>query len=82
MLILGTLTLTQTDLGFTMLEDVQDLVLVLLIVICCLLYWCCKRTQSQETRLLACATNAAPENLNMLHTRVDAIGTDKCSVPG
>ena len=51
--------------------------LVLLIVICCLLYWCCKRTQSQETRLLACATNAAPENPNMLHTRVGAIGTDK-----
>ena len=55
--------------------------LVLLIVIFCLLYWCCKQTQSQETRLPACVTNAAPENPNMLHTRVDAIGTDKCSVP-
>ena len=44
--------------------------LVLLILICCLLYWCCKRTQSQETRLPACASNAAPENPNMLHTRV------------
>ena len=30
----------------------------------------------------ACTTNAAPENPNMLHTRVGAIGTDKCSVPG
>ena len=56
--------------------------LVLLIVICCLLYWCCKRTQSQETRLSACTTNAAPENPNMLHTRVGVIGTDKCSIPG
>ena len=56
--------------------------LVLLIVICCLLYWCCKRTKSQETRMLACATNAAPENPNMLHTRVGAIGTDKYSVTG
>ena len=56
--------------------------LVLLIVICCLLYWCCKRTQSQETRFTACVTNAAPENPNMLHTRVGAIGTDKYSVPG
>ena len=51
--------------------------LVLLIVICCLLYWCCKRTQSQETRSPACVANAAPENPNMTHTRVDAIGTDK-----
>ena len=56
--------------------------LVLLIVICCLLYWYCKRTQSQETRLHACVTIAAPENPNMLHTRVGAIGTDKYSVPG
>ena len=51
--------------------------LVLLIVICCLLHWCCKRTQSQETRSPACVTNAAPENPNMLHTRVGAIDTDK-----
>ena len=56
--------------------------LVLLIVICCMLYWCCKRTQSQETRLLDCATNAAPENPNIMHTTVGAKGTDKCSVPG
>ena len=56
--------------------------LVLLIVICCLLYWCCKKTQSHETRLPACITNAAPENPNMLHTRVGAIDTDKYSVPG
>ena len=55
--------------------------LVLLTVICCLLYWHCKRTQTQETRLLACTTSAAPENPNMLHTRVGAIGTDKYSVP-
>ena len=55
---------------------------VLLIVICCLLYWCCKKTQSQEIRLPACVTNAAPENPSMLHTRVGAIGNDKCSVPG
>ena len=56
--------------------------LVLLIVICSSLYWCCKRTQSQETRLPACVTNAAPQNTNMLHIRVGAIGTDKYSVPG
>ena len=56
--------------------------LVLLIVMCCLLYWCCKRTQSHETRFPACATNAAAENPNILHTRVGAIGTDKYSVPG
>ena len=56
--------------------------LVLLIVMCCLLYWCCKRTQSQETRYPACTTNAAPENPNMLHARVGAIGSDKYSVPG
>ena len=52
------------------------------IVICCLWYWYCQRTQSQETRSPACVTNAAPENPNMLHTRVGAIGTDKYSVPG
>ena len=34
-----------------------------------------------ETRLPACVTNAAPENPNMMHTRVGAIGTDKYSVP-
>ena len=51
-------------------------------VICCLLYWCCKRTQKLETRSLACVTNADPENPNMLHTRVGATGTDKCSVLG
>ena len=56
--------------------------LVLLIVICYLLYWCCKRTQSHKTRLPACVTNAAPENPNMMHTRVGAIGNDKYSVPG
>ena len=32
--------------------------------------------------MLACITNAAPENPNMLHTRVGAIGSDKCLVPG
>ena len=56
--------------------------LVLLIVICCLLYWCCKRTQKLETRSLACVTNADPENPNMLHIRVGAMGTDKWSVLG
>ena len=55
--------------------------LVLLLVISCLLYWC-KRTQKLETRSPACVNNADPENPNMLHTRVGAIGTDKCSVPG
>ena len=30
----------------------------------------------------ACVTNAAPENPNMPHTRVGAIGTDRYSVPG
>ena len=56
--------------------------LVLVIVICCLLYRCCKRTQKSETRSPACIMNASPENPNMLHTIVGAIGTDKCSVPG
>ena len=56
--------------------------LVLLIVICCLLYWCCKRSQKVETRSPACVTNADPENPNMMHTRVGAIGTDKYSVAG
>ena len=56
--------------------------LVLLIVICCLLYWCCKKTQSHETRSPVCVTSAAPENPNMLHTRVGTIGTDRYSVPG
>ena len=51
--------------------------LVLLIVICCLLYWCCKRTQKLETRSPACVTNADPENLNMIHTRVGALGANK-----
>ena len=55
--------------------------LVLVIVIYCLLYWCCKRTQSHKTRSPACVTNAAPENPNIMHTRVSAIGTDKYSVP-
>ena len=35
-----------------------------------------------ETRLPACATNADPENPNMLHTRVGAIGTNPYSIPG
>ena len=35
-----------------------------------------------ETRLPACATNADPENPNMLHTRVGAIGINAYSVPG
>ena len=47
-----------------------------------MLYWCCKRTQKLETRLPACVTNADPENPNMMHTIVGAIGTDKYSVPG
>ena len=55
--------------------------LLLLIIICCLLYWCCKKTQKLETSLLACATNADPENLNMLHTRVGAISINAYSVP-
>ena len=56
--------------------------LVLLIVICCLLYWCCKRTQKLETRSPVCATNTDPESLNILHTKVGAIGTNAYSVPG
>ena len=55
---------------------------VLLIVICCWLYWCCNRTQKFETRLPACLTVADPENPNMMHTRVGAIGTNSGSVPG
>ena len=30
----------------------------------------------------ACVTSADPENLNMMHTRVGAIGTNSGSVPG
>ena len=56
--------------------------LVLLIVICCLLYCCCKKTHSHETRSPACVINVAPENPNMLHTRVGTIGSDKYSVSG
>ena len=42
---------------------------------------CCKRTRKLETRLPVYATNADPENPNMLHTRVGAIGTNAYSVP-
>ena len=35
-----------------------------------------------ETRSPACVINADPENPNMLHTRVGAIGADKYSLPG
>ena len=56
--------------------------LILLITICCLLYWCCKRTQESVTRLPACVTIADPENPDMMHTRVSAIGTNRDSVPG
>ena len=56
--------------------------LVLLLVKCCFLYWCCKRTQKLEARSPACVTNADPENPNMMHSRVGAIGTNGCSVPG
>ena len=56
--------------------------LILLVAICCLLYWCCKRNQMFETRLPACVTIADPENPNMMHTRVGAIGTNSGSVPG
>ena len=56
--------------------------LILLIAICCLLYWCCKRTQKSETRSPACVTTADPENLDMVHTRMGAIGTNGGSVHG
>ena len=56
--------------------------LILLIMICCLLYWCCRRTQKSGTRSSACATIADPENLNMMHTRIGAVGTNRGSVPG
>ena len=56
--------------------------LILLIMICCLLHWCCKRTQKLVTRSPAYVTNADPENLNMMHTRVGAIGTNRGSLPG
>ena len=35
-----------------------------------------------EARSPACVTNANPENLNMMHTKVGALGTNGCSVPG
>ena len=35
-----------------------------------------------EPRSPACVTNADPENPNMMHTRVGAIGTNRCSGPG
>ena len=56
--------------------------LILLIMICCLLYWCYKRTQKFNTRSPACVTNADPEIMNMMHARVDAIGTHRGSEPG
>ena len=56
--------------------------LVLLIMIGCLLYWCCKRTQKSVTRSSACVTVADPENPDMMHTRMGAIGTNRGSVPG
>ena len=56
--------------------------LILIMVICCLLYWCCKKTQAQKTRSLTSVTYTDPENLNMVHPRVDTIGTDKYSVSG
>ena len=46
------------------------------------MYWCCKRTQKFETRSPACVYNADPENPNMMHTRVGAIGINSSSVPG
>ena len=55
--------------------------LILLIKICCLLYWCWKRTQKSETRSPACVPIVNQENLNMMHTRVGAIGTNRHSVP-
>ena len=41
------------------------------------MHWCCEKTQSP-----ACVTYTDPEDLNMVHPRVDTIGTDKYSVPG
>ena len=51
-------------------------------VICCLLYWCSKKTQAQKTRSPTCVTYTDLENLDMVHQRVDTIGTDKYSIPG
>ena len=56
--------------------------LILLIVTCCLLYWCCKKTQNPETRSPTCVAYTAPEDPNMMHTRMDAIHTNKYLVPG
>ena len=50
-------------------------------MIYCLLYWCCKRTQKSETMSPTCVTIADPENPDMMHTRVGAIGTNRGSVP-
>ena len=51
--------------------------LILNMVICCLLYWGCKKTQAQKIRSPTCVTYTDPENLSMVHSRVDTIGTDK-----
>ena len=56
--------------------------LILLIVICRLLYWCCKKNQKPKTRSPTCVAYTAPENQNMMHTRMHAISTDKYSVLG
>ena len=80
--ILGVSPPTQTGLGFTVLEEVSGSGLILLIMICWLSYWCCKRTQKSVTRSPACVTIGDQENLDMMHTRVGAIGTNKGSVPG
>ena len=56
--------------------------LILLLVITGILKWRCKNPQSQETRSPTPVTYTAPENLNMMHTRVGVIKTEQNSAPG
>ena len=56
--------------------------ILLLVVICGCLYWRCKNHQSLKTRSPAHVTYTDPENSNMMHTREDAIRSDRGSELG
>ena len=56
--------------------------ILLLVVICGCLYWRCKNHQSLKTRSPAHVTYTDPENSNMMHTREDAIRSDRWSELG
>ena len=53
--------------------------LILPLVICGCLYWRCKNPQHSGARSLSHVTYTDPENQNMMHTREDAIRSNKGS---